>query len=115
MSEEVTPEEFNKRHEIVVHGKTGIVKKFSVRGGANLWVALRKAGVPIGASCSGVGVCAACDVKAEPRNSLTAQTDFEIQSLNRNHKTATNDECQSVRLACLCRVIGGLNLRTDYW
>ena len=71
--------------------------QIEMRSNTNLWVNLRKQGIPIGASCSGVGVCAACDFKVlDGEEGLSSKTPFETQSLSRNNKQ------ESSRLACLC-------------
>jgi ferredoxin len=87
------------------------LKEFSMRKGSNLWVYLRKNGLPIGSACSGVGVCAACDVKLTilSQDSVSEQNDFEKQSLIRNNKNDNN------RLACMCRVYHDISVQADYW
>ena len=75
-----------------------------------LWVGLRKHGIPIGASCSGVGVCAACDFEVlDGELALSVKTGFEAESLKRNDKPLSS------RLACLCRVQGDLTITAGYW
>ena len=109
MTIKVTAEVFNKKCELSLFGQAGLVKKIQVRGGSNLWVALRKAGMPIGSACSGVGVCAACHVTVTPTEGVTDQTEFEVSSLARNGKGT------EMRLACLCRVISDLTVKAEYW
>lgn len=87
-----------------------VVRTFSMRGGLNLWVFLRKNGLPIGAACSGVGVCAACHVHVSPEGNVTAAGEFEKDSLARNGRDPA-----VLRLACLCRVTGDVVVSADYW
>lgn len=55
--------------DVTVYTKqNAVLKKFSMRKGGNLWVWLRKNGVPIGSACSGVGVCGACTVSVRIEN-----------------------------------------------
>ncbi|MCA2961806.1 MAG: (2Fe-2S)-binding protein [Silvanigrellales bacterium] len=92
-------------------GKSGsTVREFSMRGGLNLWVFLRKHGVPVGAACSGVGVCAACHVTVSPGGNVSPANEFEQESLRRH-----GHDPQSQRLACLCRVWGDVTVSADYW
>lgn len=89
------------------------IDQFEMRGGMNLWVFLRKRGLPIGSACSGVGVCGACHIKVienESRSeSLSPKNDFERNTL------ARNDKPDSERLACLCRVYADVTIQADYW
>lgn len=89
------------------------IDQFEMRGGMNLWVFLRKRGLPIGSACSGVGVCGACHVKVIGENlnlnNLSLKNDFERGTLARNQKP------DSDRLACLCRVYGDVTIQADYW
>jgi ferredoxin len=87
-----------------------LVRQCVSRGGLNLWAVLRKNGVPIGAACSGVGVCAACSVRVSPSEALTPQEAFERESLaNHGH------DPDAQRLACLCRVLDDVTVSADYW
>ncbi len=102
----------NKKIKVTVLNKDGkIIDNFSMRGGANLWVFIRKRGLAIGSACSGVGVCSACCLKIKERsqNCISTQNDFEKQSLKRNGKSI------DLRLSCLCRVYGDIEIQTDYW
>lgn len=88
------------------HFKTLVVRK-----GANLWVSLRRFGVPVGASCSGVGVCGKCgvEIKSVIQDSVSAETELEQHTRERQ---GLSDE---VRLACLCRITGDVTVSADYW
>ncbi|MEY4064627.1 MAG: hypothetical protein RIR26_835 [Pseudomonadota bacterium] len=82
-----------------------------IRKGTNLWVALRRFGVPVGASCSGVGVCGKCAVVVSQgtESALSEKTELEEQTITRQGL----DPC--ARLSCLCRVNGELSVSADYW
>jgi ferredoxin len=97
---------------IELRKKSGeIFKTISARRGVNLWVLLRRYGVPVGASCSGVGVCGKCAVRAvSPQaGSITGKTEFESQTIQRQGLA------DDLRLTCLCRAQGDLVLTADYW
>ena len=70
------------------------------RSGSNLWHLLRKHGIPIGSSCSGVGVCSSCaiEVHAAETDAISSETPFETQSKERNQVDPTK------RISCLVRV-----------
>jgi ferredoxin len=95
----------------ILNSKGNKIKEFSIRGGSNLWVFLRKNKVPIGSSCSGVGVCGGCDVKISSQRTecVSPVSDLEKETLSRNHKS--ND----LRLSCLCRVYEDICVKSNYW
>src|SRR5438093_754936 len=100
--------------EVCVYNKNNkLFKKFSMRKGSNLWVWLRKNGLPIGSACSGVGVCGACHItiySTDPAvNSISPQTEFERSTLCRNGKNPEE------RLACLTRVYDNLSIKASSW
>ena len=76
------------------------VQEIQARPGSNLWFLLRKHGIPIGSSCSGVGVCSACAVtlRAEDSTAASPETEFETATRQRNGIEDTK------RIACLVRV-----------
>ena len=111
---EKTPsaEILSKFIKITVFNKRGLqIDEFDMRAGTNLWVFLRKRGLPIGSACSGVGVCGACHIKiiSNTKNSISEQNDFEKETLLKNNKLINE------RLACLCRVYSDLKIQADYW
>jgi len=111
LSERSAESAFPRTVKVTCKGKSGVqFKEFTVRGGLNLWVFLRKNGVPIGAACSGVGVCAACNVRVSPANNVTAANDFERSSL-----VSHGHDADAERLACLCRLLGDITVTADYW
>ncbi|NBO38773.1 (2Fe-2S)-binding protein [bacterium] len=88
-----------------------ILKTLLLRKGVNLWVALRRFGIPVGASCSGVGVCGKCAVRnlGGQGIELTPRTELEEQTLSRQGLAS------DLRLACLCRVNADTAIQADYW
>lgn len=101
----------NKVTVKLINKKGEEIDAFQMRAGLNLWVFIRKRGHPIGAACSGVGVCAACDVTVVEGSAtaLTPQNDFERENLRRHGKPETS------RLACLVRVFEDVSVQADYW
>ncbi|MBM3381994.1 MAG: (2Fe-2S)-binding protein [Betaproteobacteria bacterium] len=92
--------------------KSGVLlQMLSLRKGTNLWVALRRFGIPVGSSCSGVGVCGKCAVQIDEQyeKQLSPRTDLETETLSRQGI----DPAQ--RLSCLCRVQGDVIVSADYW
>ncbi len=101
-----------KSIKITLINKSGYkIDEFNMRAGTNLWVFLRKRGVPIAAACSGVGVCGACNlkIKSNEPNAVSTQNDFEKETLLKNKKSS------DYRLACLCRVFLDITVQADYW
>lgn len=112
--EQVSPQNKNLSNtvKIILLNKAGVkIDEFLMRAGANLWVFIRKRGLPIGAACSGVGVCGACNIKviSDDPNAVSLQNDFEKETLTKNNKLL------EYRLACLCRVFSDLTIQADYW
>lgn len=98
--------------KVELYRRTGeLFRSISVRRGSNLWVILRRFGVPIGASCSGVGVCGKCAVEftAVSQSAVNEASELEQMTIERQGLPDT------VRLACLCRVNENVSLRADYW
>jgi ferredoxin len=98
--------------KITLFNKSGNrIDEFDMRQGTNLWVFLKKRGLPIGSACSGVGVCGACHLKinSSEKNAVSEQNEFEKNTLIKNQKPSTE------RLACLCRVFKNVEVQADYW
>lgn len=80
--------------------------KLRMRRGLLLWSQLRKAGLPIGSSCSGVGVCGACAVKViKGHENLQVEEEFERDVKVRNKIPGAR------RVACLVRVWGDATIQ----
>ncbi len=81
--------------------------ELTVRPGALLLAAAVRARLPIGRSCRGVGVCAACRVRVLAGTEvLSPRTDWETRPM-----ALEPDE----RLACQVRVYGDVTITADYW
>ena len=112
--EQIPPyqKDLSKSVKVILLNKSGIIiDEFFMKAGANLWVFIRKRGIPIGSACSGVGVCGACNIKILIDNptAISTQNEFEKETLSKNNKSIDN------RLACLCRVFSDLTIKADYW
>lgn len=102
----------SEKVKIELQRKSGeLLKILTVRRGVNLWVALRRFGIPVGASCSGVGVCGKCAVRVitPESDALTQKSEFESQTVA---KQGLAEEC---RISCLCRVQADVKVTADYW
>lgn len=70
----------------------------------------RRAGVPLGNSCGGVGVCARCKVRVvEGSENLTPATAIEVRF--GSARGFASDE----RMACQAVVTGACTVTTTYW
>lgn len=117
-AESITMEDAPNSNDLAIIVKVTLLNKsgeifdeFNMRAGANLWVFLRKRGLPIGSACSGVGVCGACNVKiirTSPQ-AISSQTNFEKETLEKNKKP------QQERLACLSRIFHDITIQAEYW
>lgn len=73
----------------------------------SVWVAARRAGLPIAASCDGDGVCGKCRVLImNGAEHCSAPTEMERQQ---------TDLAPGERLACQLRVTGQVHMRVTYW
>jgi ferredoxin len=90
--------------------RTG-VRRVAARG--TLLAAVRRAGLPLGASCEGRGICGACRVRVPAgADALSPPDAAERDALRR--LDAAPDE----RLACRARVAdpdGDVRITTGYW
>jgi ferredoxin, 2Fe-2S len=70
----------------------------------------RRAGVPLGNSCGGVGVCARCKVRVlAGAENLTAATAIEIRF------GTARGFAEDERMACQAVVNGDCEVTTTYW
>lgn len=68
----------------------------------------RRAGVPLGNSCGGVGVCTRCRVRVlSGSESLSAATSVETRF--------SRDFAEDERMACQAVVAGDCAITTTYW
>lgn len=89
---------------------TGIGRMAEAKTDETLLDVARRAAVPLGNSCGGIGICARCRVRVvEGTENLTAPTAIETRvSAERG---LDSDE----RLACQAVVRGNCSLATAYW
>jgi ferredoxin len=72
--------------------------------------AARRAGVPLGNSCGGVGICGRCRIRVvEGAGQLSAPTSIELRTM------AARGFAEDERLACMCVVGGDCQVTTGYW
>ena len=72
--------------------------------------AARRAGVPLGNSCGGVGVCARCRVRiVAGAENLSPPTSIELRI------GATRGFTDAERMACQAAVAGDCEVTTGYW
>jgi len=72
--------------------------------------AARRAAVPLGNSCGGIGICARCRIRVvEGPGQLSSPTSIEVQTMTA--RGFAPDE----RLACMAVVRGDCSVTTGYW
>lgn len=87
-----------------------MARDLAVGDGATLLSAARQAGLPIGASCDGDGICGACGLRiVAGKDNLSRERPLERACRQANRVPDTH------RLACLARVHGDVEVRADYW
>lgn len=79
-----------------------------VRRGASVLAAVKRAGLPLGQSCRGVGVCAMCRVEVRS-GALRPPDALEAKLL------ARDDVKPGERFACRARLEGDAVVTTGYW
>ena len=85
-------------------------REIRVRPGTALLAAARQAGLPVGSSCDGDGICAACGLRIlEGAPNLTRERPLETKA------KADNGIDAALRLSCLARVTGDVVVTADYW
>ena len=80
-------------------------KSAAARDNETVLDAARRAGVPLGNSCGGVGVCARCKVRVIS-GELSAPTSVEVRFGRLE---------EGERLACQAVVLGECEVTTTYW
>lgn len=83
-------------------GQTQVVSQ-----GTFLLAAILRAGRPIAYSCRGQGVCVACRVRVDGPVSPPSPDEAALLK--------TLSQPANYRLACLCRALGDVTVRADYW
>lgn len=85
-------------------------KSAEARADETLLDVARRAGVPIGNSCGGVGVCARCRIEVVDGNgNLTPPTTTEARA------GAARQFAPGERLACQAVVLGDCSITASYW
>lgn len=87
-----------------------IERKSEARADETVLDVARRAGVPLGSSCGGVGICARCKVRVVdgPRN-LSKPTSVELTTI------MERGFGPGERLACQAVVLGDCTVTTTYW
>ena len=83
----------------LLDGKGQEVRREQVRSGTNPWALIRRWHLPIGAACSGVGICGACAVTV-----LEGMEHFEAPSELEERTKTLQGKGDSTRILCLCRL-----------
>lgn len=85
-------------------------REVEIPPGTLVFDAVRQAGLPLGSSCDGDGLCAWCRVEVlEGLQNLSSPTPEETRLLARRRSTPEE------RIACLARIDGPVTLTTPYW
>ncbi len=85
-------------------------KTRSIKPGATILAAANQAGVPIGQSCSGDGICGWCRVKILEGEKNLAPPGFLEKKLMEGEMFGPDE-----RAACLAVVKGDITVTTTYW
>ncbi len=81
-----------------------------IRPGATILAAANQAGMPVGQSCSGEGICGWCRVTVlDGAENLMPPSDLERRLMK--EKCFAHDE----RAACLAKIRGDITVTTSYW
>lgn len=83
-------------------------RSIDVRRGTSLMRAAVKAGLPIGQSCRGLGICAACKVRV-------LAGEVEAPDLLERALTARIPLEAGERYACRAHVVADCSITTTYW
>ena len=85
-------------------------KSADAKANETLLDAARRANVPLGNSCGGIGICARCRVRVvEGAENLGAPTSVE-ERISKQRGLASDE-----RLACQAVVLGDCAVTTTYW
>ena len=87
-------------------------KRILVRQGSRLLKTVLGVGLPIGYACRGLGLCVACAVWA--RGELSEICASEAALLSRMEKSRQRADF-NLRIACLARIRGRVEVYADYW
>ena len=85
-------------------------REVDVTPGTSLFDAARAAGLPVGSSCRGDGVCGRCGLRPVAGGEhLSPTTELERRVCRDNRIDP------ELRLSCLARVLGPVEVTADYW
>ena len=89
---------------------TPLGKTAAAKNDETLLDVARRAGVPLGNSCGGVGICARCKVRVVAgAENLTPPTTVETRF------AAARGFAEDERMACQAIVLGDCAVTTSYW
>ena len=89
---------------------TPLGKTAAAKNDETLLDVARRAGVPLGNSCGGVGICARCKVRVVAgTENLTPPTTVETRF------AAARGFAEDERMACQAVVLGDCEVTTSYW
>ena len=100
---------FSLTQAIILHENTS-ERVVEARPGKRLSKVIRDAGLPLGYSCGGRGICVACIVQTQ--GELSVITEREASLLKSSDPAPYG---WSNRVACLARIRGEVHVRTTYW
>ena len=84
--------------------------RVEVAPGTTLWVAARRAGLPMASACGADGICGRCGIRVlKGAEALSAETGNESEVKRRNRIDA------AWRLACRAEVAGPVEVTATYW
>ncbi|MDB5037252.1 MAG: hypothetical protein JWQ35_780 [Bacteriovoracaceae bacterium] len=76
----------------------------------NLLQFLQSKDIPVGNACGGMGLCASCKVSVlKNEKNISRPNDQEMGLKDRNHLQ------KNERISCQCRVLGDIEITTNYW
>lgn len=72
--------------------------------------AITQAGLPVGSSCGGQGVCGKCFVQVlEGMENISTPSELEKKLL------ARDDHGDHIRISCQSQILGSITVTTTYW
>jgi ferredoxin len=89
---------------------TPLARAADAKGDETLLDVARRAGVPLGNSCGGIGICSRCKVRVVAgAENLTPPTSVETRF------AAARGFAEDERMACQAVVLGDCEVTTAYW
>jgi ferredoxin len=84
-------------------------KQLQCEDNENLFQALRANGIHVVAACDAEGVCAKCGVTVSPGEKVSKESPLEARCKTENNVPL------NLRLSCLTKVKGDIEIETTYW